>query len=117
MNLRHRTIGSIRLCAAAGLFIAGNVLFIVPSARRLATAQQASSGAPSKTISLRKIAAAEMPVPFRIGEILNYRVEWAIFPNAAALQINVRGAPQPSRLADLALPRVSTLPRSGAHAL
>ncbi len=89
MNLRQRTIGSIRLCAAAGLFIAGNVLFIVPSARRLATAQQASSGAPSKTISLRKIAAAEMPVPFRIGEILNYRVEWAIFPNAAALQINV----------------------------
>ena len=28
-------------------------------------------------------------MPFRTGEILNYRVEWAIFPNAAALQMNV----------------------------
>jgi Protein of unknown function (DUF3108) len=28
-------------------------------------------------------------MPFRAGETLNYRVEWAIFPNAAALQMNV----------------------------
>jgi len=28
-------------------------------------------------------------MPFRTGEILNYRVEWAIFANAAALQLNV----------------------------
>lgn len=28
-------------------------------------------------------------MPFRAGEILNYRVAWAIFPNAAALQMNV----------------------------
>ncbi len=28
-------------------------------------------------------------MPFRTGETLNYRVEWAIFPNAAALQMNV----------------------------
>ena len=28
-------------------------------------------------------------MPFRAGETLNYRVEWAIFPNAAALQMSV----------------------------
>ena len=28
-------------------------------------------------------------MPFRAGETLNYRVEWAIFPNAAALQLSV----------------------------
>ncbi len=28
-------------------------------------------------------------MPFRAGEILNYRVEWAIFPTAAALQMSV----------------------------
>ena len=28
-------------------------------------------------------------MPFRAGEILNYRVAWAIFPNAAALQMDV----------------------------
>jgi hypothetical protein len=28
-------------------------------------------------------------MPFRTGEILNYRVEWAIFPTAAALQLSV----------------------------
>ncbi len=28
-------------------------------------------------------------MPFRTGEILNYRVEWAIFPNAATLQMSV----------------------------
>jgi len=89
MNLRNCATGSIRLCAAVCVFIAGSMLFIVPSARPLPATQQAASSAPSKTISLGRTAAAEMPVPFRIGEILNYRVEWAIFPNAAALQINV----------------------------
>jgi Protein of unknown function (DUF3108) len=89
MNFRHRAPGSIRLCAAACLFIGGTFLFTVPSARPLPTAQQSPSGAPGKTISLGRIGGAEIPVPFRIGEILNYRVEWAVFPNAAALQINV----------------------------
>lgn len=89
MNLRHCASGSIRLRTAVGLFIASSILCIVASARSLPLTQQVASSAPSKTVFLGRIAAAEMPMPFRIGEILNYRVEWAIFPNAAALQIIV----------------------------
>ena len=40
-------------------------------------------------MSSAKITSTEPPMPFRTGEILNYRVAWAIFPNAAALQMNV----------------------------
>ena len=40
-------------------------------------------------MSVTKITSAEAPMPFRIGEILNYRVSWAIFPNAAVLQMTV----------------------------
>ena len=40
-------------------------------------------------MSAAKITSSEPTMPFRTGEILNYRVAWAIFPNAAALQMNV----------------------------
>jgi hypothetical protein len=33
--------------------------------------------------------AAEPMMPFRVGEILNYRLEWAAFPNAASVQTAV----------------------------
>ena len=31
----------------------------------------------------------DMPVPFRAGETLNYRIAWAAFSNAASLQVSV----------------------------
>jgi hypothetical protein len=34
-------------------------------------------------------AAMEAPMPFRAGEILDYRVAWATFPNAASVELTV----------------------------
>ena len=59
------------------------------STRPTANTQQTPYTAPSKAFSVTKITSAEAPMPFRTGEILNYRVSWAIFPNAAALQMTV----------------------------
>jgi len=33
--------------------------------------------------------AKDLPVPFRAGETLNYRIAWAAFSNAASLQVSV----------------------------
>jgi hypothetical protein len=78
-----------RLFTAACIFMCGGFLSTTPSARPSANARQTPADAPSRTLTVNKITAAETPMPFRTGEILNYRVEWAIFPNAAALQMNV----------------------------
>ena len=87
-NLRHCAAGSIRSAPPWSVYREQHSLHrgfrALPS-----THTAVASSAPSKTVFLGRIAAAEMPMPFRIGEILNYRVEWAIFPNAAALQIIV----------------------------
>jgi hypothetical protein len=83
----HATVAS-RLIAAAFIFICSGVLAAARSARPRANTQQASS-ALSKTVAATKIVSPEPAMPFHAGEILNYRVAWAIFPNAAALQMNV----------------------------
>jgi Protein of unknown function (DUF3108) len=89
MNLQHRAVAASRLFTAAFIFICGGVLATSRSAHPRANTNQAHSGAPGKTLAAGKITAAEPPMPFRAGETLNYRVEWAIFPNAAALQMSV----------------------------
>ena len=50
---------------------------------------QAPSHSPNQAFAVSKFPTAEIPMPFRSGEILNYRVEWAIFPTAAVLQLSV----------------------------
>jgi len=89
MKLDHRAAATSRLFTAAIIFICGGVLFVVPPALPRADTKQAPSSAPSKTLTVSKITGSEIPMPFRTGEILNYRVEWAIFPNAASLQMDV----------------------------
>lgn len=45
-----------------------------------------------KQINARKnepAPAKDIPVPFRMGETLNYRIAWAAFSNAASLQVSV----------------------------
>ena len=44
-------------------------------------------------------------MPFRAGEILNYRVTWAAFSNAASVDLTCSGASQSLWLRDLAFPR------------
>jgi hypothetical protein len=41
--------------------------------------------------ALASIAAVtEQPAPFRVGEILNYRVSWSAFTTAASVQLSIR---------------------------
>jgi len=89
MKLRHQATFTSRLFTAAVIFVCGLVPVIVPAAHPRAGTQHAASSTPSKVISVSEISMPEIAMPFRTGEILNYRVEWAIFPNAAALQMSV----------------------------
>ncbi|HEY4948758.1 MAG TPA: DUF3108 domain-containing protein [Candidatus Acidoferrales bacterium] len=89
MKLRRQAATSSRLVIAASIIACGSILVVAPPAHPRAGTQHALSGTPSKVISVSEISMPEIPMPFRTGEILNYRVEWAIFPNAAALQMNV----------------------------
>jgi len=77
-----------RLATAAFVFICGSILVVRP-ARPRADTTQAPSNSPRKALTVSKLTSAETPMPFRTGEILNYRVEWAIFPTAAVLQMSV----------------------------
>jgi hypothetical protein len=36
-----------------------------------------------------KPSAKDLPMPFRVGETLNYRVSWSVFSNAASVQLNI----------------------------
>jgi hypothetical protein len=74
---------------AALIFVCAGFLATARPARPRAGTTRASTGASAKAISSTKITTPEPTMPFRTGEILNYRVAWAIFPNAAALQMNV----------------------------
>jgi hypothetical protein len=89
MKSDYRAAVASRLLAASVILIGGCVLVVVPLARPLAITKQAPASAPTKAVTVSKITAAELPMPFRTGEILDYRVEWAIFPNAATLQMSV----------------------------
>lgn len=89
MKLRRQAAASSRLLIAASVIACGSILVVVPPARPHADTQHAPSSTPGKAISVGEISTPEIPMPFRTGEILNYRVEWAIFPNAAALQMSV----------------------------
>ena len=79
---------SSRLASAALIFICGSILFVRP-AQPHANTMQAPSHTPNQAFAVSKFPTAEIPMPFRSGEILNYRVEWAIFPTAAVLQLSV----------------------------
>jgi len=49
---------------------------------------QAVQHKPGKSNESAGSAANDLPVPFRVGETLNYRVTWAAFANAASLQLS-----------------------------
>jgi hypothetical protein len=89
MKPHHRATVASRLITAALIFVCGGFLATARSARPRADTKQASSGVSGKAMSSTKITSPEPAMPFRTGEILNYRVAWAIFPNAAALQMSV----------------------------
>lgn len=89
MKSRHRASAASRLITVALIFICSCVLATAHSARPRADIHQSSSAASGKATSATRLTSPEPTMPFRVGEILNYRVAWAIFPNAAALQMNV----------------------------
>jgi hypothetical protein len=89
MRSHARATVASRLITVAFIFICSGVLAAPRCARPGANASQTPPAAPRKSISATKTASPEPTMPFRTGEILNYRVSWAIFPNAAALQMNV----------------------------
>ena len=88
MKLQQGARLSSRFATAALIFICGGILFVRPAQPR-ANTMQTPSHSPSKALTVGKLTTAEIPMPFRSGEILNYRVEWAIFPTAAVLQMSV----------------------------
>ncbi len=78
------------------LFICGLLLPLVVATTRLSLARRDSQQITArKKTALQKTASAasdvpkENPVPFHVGEILNYRVAWASFSTAASLQVSV----------------------------
>jgi hypothetical protein len=77
-NWRLVSRASVILCAAIG--VAGYFGTLVTSGR------VQSSGHSVKKAS---IASREAPMPFRIGEKLDYRVAWASFTNAASIELTV----------------------------
>jgi hypothetical protein len=89
MNSHRRAASSRRVFIAACVCVCGGLLATPRSARPHGDKNQTPASAPAKAFAAGKITAAEIPMPFRTGECLNYRVEWAIFPAAAALQMNV----------------------------
>jgi Protein of unknown function (DUF3108) len=89
MKLYYRAAARSRLNAVAVIFICSSVLATARSARPRVETNQASSKTSSRAMSATKITTPEPSMPFRTGEILNYRVAWAIFPTAAALQMIV----------------------------
>src|SRR5579863_468632 len=89
MRWDDRVAVASRLFAAALVIACGGIFSTPPSARIGANTKQTAAIGPSKALTVGKTIPAEMQMPFRTGEILNYRVEWAIFPDAAALQMSV----------------------------
>lgn len=89
MKSHHHATATSRLITIAVIFICSGVLAAAHCARPRADTQQAGSAATGRVMAAAKITSPEPTMPFRTGEILNYRVAWAIFPNAAALQMNV----------------------------
>jgi hypothetical protein len=89
MKSHHRATVTSRLIIVAFIFICSGLLATARSALPRADTKQATPAAPSKAMSATKITTPEPSMPFHTGEILNYRVAWAIFPNAAALQMTV----------------------------
>ena len=89
MKSHSRAIFATRLITVAFIFICSGILATARSTDPRPNPKQPPSAAPSKATSVTKIISPEPAMPFRTGEILNYRVSWAIFPNAAALQMNV----------------------------
>jgi hypothetical protein len=57
----------------------GSLWAASPAGDQHASAVQTKNAAPAK----------DLPVPFRAGETLNYRVTWAAFATAASLQVSV----------------------------
>src|SRR5580704_13265932 len=89
MKSDYRAAVASRLITAAVIFIGGCVLVVVPTARPRANTQQTPASTPRKAVSVSEITVAEIAMPVRAGESLTYRVEWAIFPIAAAVQMGV----------------------------
>jgi Protein of unknown function (DUF3108) len=69
----------------------GLIFFLAPAFGAW-VAQPQSPSQPTNTTRLRKtmvlVPPKEMPVPFHVGEILNYRVSWSAFSNAGSVQLS-----------------------------
>lgn len=62
-------------------------VFPVFAAALIAAAGLAFAG--DRSASVTKPVAKDQPMPFRPGEVLNYRVSWAAFTNAASVELSV----------------------------
>jgi hypothetical protein len=89
MNPGHFPRSNNGLLAAALLC----VLVLAPSGHtfssRAAWGGQSSADKKSKSRGPAKNVVNDVPMPFRIGEKLNYHVAWAAFPTAASVQLSV----------------------------
>jgi hypothetical protein len=68
---------SLLVVSASGLFA-----HLAPGPR-IAPLQKATRQPHSKP------PAKDLPMPFHVGETLNYRVSWSVFTNAASVQLNI----------------------------
>jgi hypothetical protein len=67
------------LLTTVTLGVARGVSDAPPAPRQKTTKQKKSSKPPAK----------DLPMPFHVGETLNYRVSWSVFTNAANVQLNI----------------------------
>jgi Protein of unknown function (DUF3108) len=88
MNSNHK-LKKITVLAA----LLAPVLAALPAARAFSRLAATMEPSPQRKTAKPKSAAAapvkELPMPFRVGETLRYRVAWAAFSNAASVELTV----------------------------
>jgi hypothetical protein len=85
-------IHGISLCYRSALFIASLLLILSATLFSARAARDASATPPQKTAKQKhpdKPPAKDLPMPFHVGETLNYRVSWTVFANAGTVQLNI----------------------------
>jgi hypothetical protein len=94
LPFREKKLASCRL--RGRLLLAASMALSLGSFPRahglMGTARGQGKSLPQRTTKPKGAGAnlgKEASVPFRAGEILNYRVAWATFPNAASVQLTV----------------------------
>ncbi|MFZ3215612.1 MAG: DUF3108 domain-containing protein [Candidatus Acidiferrales bacterium] len=91
MKREQRPSASAAFLAAIGLLGCSAAALLVAAVPAAPAAPQAAPAAGRKAIAASVAAhpAPEIAMPFRAGEVLNYRLEWAGFANAASLRLDV----------------------------